>query len=667
LPPPFVWVPGDGAARDLAAAAEAAGRADLAILMPGIQPFGAWLERLTSAARSETTIATASAMRCGAAPAPSPLAADDLEGAAASVAAHARCLRPRIGEPLAGCVLVRRTALDLARAADDADAGTSPAAQLASFAQRCSAIGLSHVLADDVLVAGPPVELDAAEEAQLDARFTHRRAARELDARPESPLEHAVLLASRGLDKLSVTIDGRGLGPSRAGTQVHALELIAALGRTDRVRLRVVTQPDLDPHARSVLEQIEQLELLPHEAALHEPQPPTDIVHRPSQVFSAEDLTLLLPLGHRIVVTHQDLIAYRIGVYHESAETWQRYRRVTEATLSAADHVVFFSEHALADALADALVDPASATVVPIGVDHQASAPNVDAIGPPPGMPDDGAPFLLCLGAGLRHKNHPFAVRLTRALRAEHGWQGRLVFAGPSGGDGAEPAAPRDEDPDAVVRLGPVSEAHKAWLLASAAAVVYPTLYEGFGLIPFEAGAAGVPCLFAAQTSLAELLPADTATIVPWDERASASAAVGLLHPGPAREAHVAALREAAVRLRWDDTARALVDLYDEVLVAPPRELRRAPRERLLLEQRLRANEQLRHEEWQRYEAFREQIGSDALGLVGPDGVLSADDQRALLALLSRERLRRPVTRATRAAYRLAMKLRAAPNDEQGR
>jgi glycosyltransferase involved in cell wall biosynthesis len=668
-----VWRPGDGPWATLGQAAAGAGRADLAVLMPGVVVFGDWLERLGAAAYWDTTIATASAMLSGDRWAPSPLpAAEDLESAAAAVAEWSLRRRPRVGEPLAGCVLVRRSALDLIGAGDWAS--TSAAAGLADFAQRCSAVGLGHVLADDVLARGDAAVPTPAEEAMLDARYPHRQRARELDARyphresareldggADSPLGHAVLAASRGLDKLSVTIDGRSLGLARAGTQVHALELIAALGRTGRVTLRVLTPPDLDADAARAFAAIKDLTELPYAtaaAAVSGAQDggaelgQTDIVHRPSQVFSASDLTLLLPLGRRIVVTHQDLIAYRIAGYHDSVEHWERYRRITRDTLAGADHVVFFSEHARADALSDDLVDPSVASVVPIGIDHHLLATRGRVGERPAALPEDGVAFLLCLGADLRHKNQAFALELAAALRSDQGWRGRVVFAGPTGSIGA--AASGEEDAELVVRLGAVSEEEKTWLLQRAAAVVYPTTYEGFGLLPFEAGAAGTPCVFARQTSLAEILPERAATLVAWDARASAAAAAPLLEAGAAREAHVALLREAGERYRWDETAAALVELYEEVLVARPRGLRQAARERLFLEQRLEQTEELRQEEWRRGLAFREQIGSDGLGLVGPGGVLARRDQRALLALLSKRVVRRPAMWLARAAYRVA-------------
>lgn len=287
------------------------------MVFPGVVLFDGWPARLGDAARCDSTVATASAMLLGGPWGPAP--GRDPQVVAQNVVERSLRLRPRLPTPQAGCVLLRRRALDVAGVATDREA-TSPAADLAAFGERCSAMGLSHVLADDVLAAGIVASLADAEAEELDARWPHRALARELEGDPESPARLALLAASRGLDKFSVTIDGRALGPERTGTQVHALELIAALGRTEQLALRVLVGPDLDEDARRVLEEIEDLELLPYAQAAHNPPPPTDIVHRPSQVFSVEDLNLITPLGRRVVVTQQDLIQYRNPSYHQEPE-----------------------------------------------------------------------------------------------------------------------------------------------------------------------------------------------------------------------------------------------------------------------------------------------------------------------------------------------------------
>ncbi len=132
--------------------------------------------------------------------------------------------------------------------------------------------------------------------------------------------------------------------------------------------------------------------------------------------------------------------------------------------------------------------------------------------------------MLLCLGTDFRHKNRVFALRLLEALREREGWDGTLVLAGPRVSDGSsarrggalprDPARARRARGDAA-RGERGGEGVAAW--SAAAAVLYPTTFEGFGLMPFEAAAAGRPCLFASHTALAETLPAELATLVPWD------------------------------------------------------------------------------------------------------------------------------------------------------
>src|SRR5207253_764056 len=155
-----------------------------------------------------------------------------------------------------------------------------------------------------------------------------------------------------------------------------------------------------------------------------------------------------------------------------------------------------------------------------------------------------------------RHKNRPFAIRLLARLLAD-GWGGRLVLAG---GEVAHGSSRADEDRiaaaedvgEALVRLGPVSEAERRWLVEHCAAVAYPSVDEGFGLLPFEAARAGRPCLFAAVGPLAEMLPPQTATLVPWDAAESARRARPLLTDGEERDRHVAAVRAAADGYRWE-------------------------------------------------------------------------------------------------------------------
>ncbi len=173
-----VWTPGDLTGETLGDAARAAGRADVVVVMPGVKVYGDWLERLVGAAHSDTTIATASAMVSGGPWAPSPLPAGELGGTAGIVAEHSARRRPRIAEPVAGCLVIRRTALDVVGSGEES---WSLPGGIADFGERCTAVGLGHVLADDVLAEGVASAPSEAEAAVLEGRYPHRTRTSELD------------------------------------------------------------------------------------------------------------------------------------------------------------------------------------------------------------------------------------------------------------------------------------------------------------------------------------------------------------------------------------------------------------------------------------------------------------------------------------------------------
>ncbi len=425
------------------------------------------------------------------------------------------------------------------------------------------------------------------------------------------------------------------------GTEVQVLEVIGALARQGGVRVTAVVPDRLQDYAAAALATMPDVTLMrPAEASRNLR---ADIVHRPYQARNPSDLTFLASLGERLVLTNQDLIAYHNHAYFEDTAAWDGYRLLTRLALAAADRVVFVSAHARDDALAEDLVEPARASVVHNGVDH-AVVRVAPAQAPPVGSGlTVGAEFVLCLGTDFRHKNRPFALRILRELQARHGWEGSLVFIGPkvdTGSSRDEEAELQARDPglrDAVVDLGAVGDAEKEWLLQHARVVVYPTTYEGFGLVPFEAAARGTPCIWAPGTSLSEVLPPEAAAIVPWDAAASADRALELMRVEEARKRQLATIRASAARLTWDAAAASLVHLYGMTCDAPAPPMAALERTRGLMSGA---------------------ISDDAMLLVGPGGSLPAELERPLLALATHPQLGAPVFRALALGYRGAYRLR---------
>lgn len=672
---------------------------DVVLLTEPCRVSDGWLERLAAAARADTNTASASAPSLAGGELALPRDTDtsaDLDRISAELAARTLSLRPRVSRAVGPCVYVRRDALELAGPLDER-LELRDAVEL-DLSQRCVLAGMTHVVADDVVVgpiapdapAATPVEPGTAKlPAPVSKRYPYLA---ETPLADSAVLSHALRSAAPTPARLPVTLDARALDGAITGTQLHVLELILALARTDALALRLLVRAErIDSKTRALLAGLPAVELLAAETLADRSAAErslsadalaaatrTTVFHRPQQTFSPSDVQVALALGERFVISQLDLIAYRNPGYFADAAAWKDYRAASRHGLSAAECVVVFSEHTRAELLADALVEGGRVRVVPPGLDHRpASEPRRPAAldAAPRELAEGG--YLLCLGTDFRHKNRLFALRLLSALRERHGWEGALVLAGTHVSPGSSAELEREyvrEHPElerALISLGPVDEAEKAWLVANAAALVYPSVYEGFGLVPFEAALAGVPCVFAPYASLAEVAPAGAAAIVPWNPLTSAAAAHELLGDERARARHVQAIAERARAFTWDATAAAMVEIYREAALAPVRDSATLSRDLVEREAQLSVQHDAearqltgeREHAKRMYDELNAEVGF-GLGLIGPNGSLPETVQRVLLALSARPALSRPLFGAlsgvfvlVRAVVRLIRKL----------
>jgi glycosyltransferase involved in cell wall biosynthesis len=601
-----------------ATAIDIAAPADLVLLGSDCTVAEHWLAGLREAAQADSRIATATPLTIE--------SSADLAIAAAVVRSRSLALRPRIPSADCVCMYVRRPALELVGGFDPASAD-----ERRDFSQRCALNGLAHVLADDVLVCVPGR-----------ADFT-------TESPDPGPLTRALSRARRSLSRPSVVIDARIVSSPAPGTRVQVLEMIAALARTEKLQLAVVLPSDLGADVARRIEALPDVTTLTYTAASREAERRrADIVHRPFQVSNAADFKFVAGLGDRLVITHQDLISYFNPSYFPSLEAWEGYRQLTRGVLSTADRVLFFSPHAREDALAEELVEPQRASVVRIGVDHYSADTGQPTRPKQATRLPDRAEVILSIGTDFRHKNRVFALRMLAELQRRHGWSGYLLFAGPSvkiGSSKAEEAQLLASDPriaDAVIDCGSVTEEEKAWLLQRARLVVYPTVHEGFGLVPFEAAGHGVACMWAAGTSLSELLPDAQAGIVRWDAAESAARALELMRDEVVRERNIGSVREAGAGLTWDATAARLIEEYDATCDSPAMPASALERQ---------------------HGRVAGALTEDGMRLVGAGGALPADVERPLLALATHPQIGGPVFGALKLGYRVSHKLHRGGRD----
>lgn len=180
-----------------------------------------------------------------------------------------------------------------------------------------------------------------------------------------------------------------------------------------------------------------------------------------------------------------------------------------------------------------------------------------------------GARYVLAIGTIEPRKNMPGLVRAFDVAAASDS-DLRLVLAGGDGWgvDALDAAVAASPVADRIARLGYVSDADHADLLAGASVLAYPSLYEGFGHPPFEAMAAGVPVVTTTAGSLPEVIGDAAEFVPPGDDAALADALTRVLTDGALRAELVARGRVRANAFPWSTAIDNFVDLYRHVAAA---------------------------------------------------------------------------------------------------
>jgi glycosyltransferase involved in cell wall biosynthesis len=188
-------------------------------------------------------------------------------------------------------------------------------------------------------------------------------------------------------------------------------------------------------------------------------------------------------------------------------------------------------------------LDATRIRVVHHGIDHERFSPG--------GEPRE--PFLLYPARPWPHKNHTRLYEAFARVRRERP-ELRLVLTG--GGHG-------NTFPDGVEARGNVSLDELVSLYRRAAAVVFPSLYEGFGLPPLEAMACGCPVACSVAASLPEVC-GEAARYFPPDDLDEMAAAIEDVLADQAGWSAKGIARASG--FTWERSAAAHEDVYRELL-----------------------------------------------------------------------------------------------------
>ena len=258
-----------------------------------------------------------------------------------------------------------------------------------------------------------------------------------------------------------------------------------------------------------------------------------DVLHYPLTVpIPSADVPTVVTLHD---IQHRDLPDF-FGPARRS------FRRIAyDRAARAAAGVVVTSDFVRERALDVLELDPTRIHVVPLGIDHTVFGPGQE-------QPE---PYVLYPARPWPHKNHARLLEAFALLRQTRP-RLRLVLTG----GGHERLGPL---PEGVESLGAVSTSTLASLYRRAACLVFPSLYEGFGLPPLEAMACGCPVAASTAGAIPEVCGDAAVYFDPTDVEAMASA---MVEADTRRDALRAKGFARAARFTWEAAAQRHEEVY---------------------------------------------------------------------------------------------------------
>jgi glycosyltransferase involved in cell wall biosynthesis len=280
-----------------------------------------------------------------------------------------------------------------------------------------------------------------------------------------------------------------------------------------------------------------------------------EIVHR--TYYDAASLGLR---GVPNVVTVYDMIHERFPELFGAGrgDTEQKRRAVEKA-----DHVFAISEHTSRDLQEMWGIDPGRITVTHLAA-HAPEEPREPAPAGDRGVPS--APFLLFVGRRDGYKNFGgLLAAVARAPRLRDEFQivafGDAPFS-PGQLAAAEAAGLR---PGRLLHVSGGDDLLAAYY-RSAAALIYPSLYEGFGLPPLEAMSHGCPVCVSKTSSIPEVV-GDSGEYFDPSDPADIVAAISRVVFDPSRQRALAeAGRKRAATFTWAACAERTARVYRSLI-----------------------------------------------------------------------------------------------------
>jgi glycosyltransferase involved in cell wall biosynthesis len=372
--------------------------------------------------------------------------------------------------------------------------------------------------------------------------------------------------------RLSVRLDATPLLGHRTGVGMFCTDVLAALAR----------RPDLDVGAFAVTWRRRHwlAAVLPdgvrarqramparplHQVWAHSHLAPIEWFVGGADVVHGTNFVVPPTRAAAAVMTVHDLTAVRFPELCNAPSL--AYPRLIARALAEGAWLHTPSAYVAAECIEHFDVDPGRVRAIHSGIP---AMPPADLAAPlPVELPAGCDRYLLAVGTAEPRKDLPGLVRAFDRLAGTHRGLA-LLLVGPDGWGTAdlESAIAQARFHSRIRRVGWMGDAALSRCYLGASALVYPSLYEGFGFPPLQAMVAGVPVVTTAAGALPEIVGDAAEMAVSGDPDSLRDAIVRVLDDEQRRAELVVRGTLRATTFRWDDTAAGLAALYAEAHAA---------------------------------------------------------------------------------------------------
>ncbi|MFC1687809.1 glycosyltransferase family 4 protein [Patescibacteria group bacterium] len=373
---------------------------------------------------------------------------------------------------------------------------------------------------------------------------------------------------------MRIGVDSRALAERPAsGITFYARELIPRLAKLAQNDTLVLFSSGMRRSARAVIPTLSESEVtschirVPNKlfnsslSILHRPQ--LDRLCGASDIFFAPNLHFLsVSRSCKFVVAIHDLsFVHFPHLYSFKGRLWHKSIR-PRALLERADAVIAMSEATKRDVVETYGIESKKITVIYSGFNLESVNDHVEI----PGSNGQKKKYFFALGGADERKNISAAIEAYRML--PHDMQNEYDFniAGKALWKTDSAAKKSAKHTPGVHFLGYITQQKKLKYLKGATALVYPSVYEGFGLPLLEAMSVGTPVITSNVSSMPEVVGDAAILIDPHDVSTISEAMRNIISDPELHKTYTLRGNERVKKFTWDKTAQETYALFQQLM-----------------------------------------------------------------------------------------------------